>query len=196
MQALPRRFFARPTLRVARELLGTIIARRTRGRLLRGIVVETEAYIGERDLACHASRGRTARAEILYGVPGTLYVYLIYGRYWCLNIVTERKNFPAAVLVRALQPLQGADLMSRRRRTPDLINLTSGPGKLCQAFGITGSWNGRAVGENTIFFRQRKQTLPPDRIGRGPRIGVEYAGPCQAYPWRFFIKGNPHVSRA
>jgi len=207
-------FFCRPTLTVARELLGKYIVRRAGRRILSGKIVETEAYCGEDDLACHASRGRTQRTEILYAEPGTMYVYLIYGMYWCLNIVTERKDFPSAVLIRAVEPIEGLEIMAKRRglffervkrveksslgnssRQARTINLTNGPGKLSQAFGITGRMHGKRLGRDTITIENRGTRIPRHQVCQSPRVGVEYAKRCKNLPWRFFIKGNAYVSQ-
>src|SRR5258708_15459255 len=131
--SLSRNFYNRPTLTVARELIGARLVRILNGHKLVGIISETEAYISEKDLACHARAGRTPRTAVMYGPPGYAYVYFTYGHHWMLNVVTEAEGFPAAVLIRAIQPLEGAAIMSRRRSGRD----TGGPGKLTQAVGIT-----------------------------------------------------------
>ena len=173
-------FFARPTLRVARDLLGMYLVRAIDGKTLSGRIVETEAYAGEDDLACHASRGRTKRTEVLYAPPGMLYIYLIYGMHWCLNIVTERKDFPAAVLIRALEPAEGMEMMVKNRgiclargkrvakvQRARTRNLTNGPGKLCQALGITGEMHGKCMSLNSLRIEDRGVRLAPDQIGAG-----------------------------
>ena len=136
--SFPRDFYDRPTLTVARELIGSRLVRILDGVRLVGLITETEGYIGETDLACHARAGRTPRTAVMYGEPGHAYVYFTYGNHWMLNAVTEREGFPAAVLIRAIQPIEGAEVMSERRKGRD----TFGPGKLCQAMGITKSENG------------------------------------------------------
>ncbi len=141
---LPREFYDRPTEQVARELLGTVLECRTRDGVAAGRIVETEAYVGEHDLACHAAAGRTVRTAPLYGPPGRAYVYFIYGMYWCFNAVTRARGEPSAVLVRALEPVRGLELMRQRRpRAKRDSDLTNGPGKLCLALGIDGSHNSR-----------------------------------------------------
>ena len=136
---LPADFYNRPTERVARELLGCIIETTVRGVRCRARIVETEAYLGEHDPACHAAAGRTARTEVLYGAPGRSYVYFIYGMYWCANAVTRADGLPSAVLIRAAEPIEGVEAMwLRRAKARRLRDLTSGPGRLCQALGITG----------------------------------------------------------
>lgn len=184
--ALPRRpkrlgrsFFARPTLTVAKDLLGKLIIRRIGQRVLVCRITETEAYRGEDDLACHASRGRTLRTEPLYGIPGTAYVYLIYGMYHCFNVVTERKDFPSAVLIRGCIPVtdDGEDEQSRT-----LI----GPGRLCRELEITRDQNGIDLTKNqTLWLADDGRRVRPREIERTPRIGVDYAKHCAAYPWRF-----------
>src|SRR4029078_2522198 len=140
---LPRSFYDRETEIVSRHLLGTGLACRTPEGVASGRIVETEAYLGEHDLACHAAAGRTTRTDPLYGAPGIAYVYFIYGMYWCFNAVTRAESLPSAVLVRALEPLEGIDLMRERRRlrSPRDTDLTNGQGKLCLALGITGEHN-------------------------------------------------------
>ncbi|MGB8981777.1 MAG: DNA-3-methyladenine glycosylase, partial [Anaerolineales bacterium] len=137
VKILPHRFYNRPTLTVARELIGTHLVRILDGVKLVGLITETEAYIGETDLACHAKAGFTPRTAPMYGPPGHAYVYFTYGNHWMLNAVTEREGFPAAVLIRAIQPVEGVEIMLERRNGRD----TRGPGKLCQAMGITKSEN-------------------------------------------------------
>ena len=139
---LPRSFFDRPTQSVARELLGCRLIRKLAGTLLVGTIVETEAYVGERDLACHAKVGRTPRTRIMYGPPGFAYVYFTYGMHWMLNLVTEAEGFPAAVLIRAIQPLEGISCMEDRRSGKPLSQLANGPAKLTQALGIAREENG------------------------------------------------------
>jgi DNA-3-methyladenine glycosylase len=135
---LPRNFYHRPTQRVARDLIGARLVRVLEGVKLAGLITETEAYIGENDLACHAKAGRTPRTAVMYGAPGHAYVYFTYGNHWMLNIVTEREGFPAAVLLRAIQPVEGRETISQRRQGRD----TFGPGKITQALGIAKSENG------------------------------------------------------
>lgn len=202
---LSQKFFARPTVEVARELLGKYLVVRSGNILTSGMVVETEAYVGEDDLACHASRGRTARTEVLYAAPGTAYVYLIYGMYYCFNVVTERTDFPSAVLIRALEPVDGVFLMRKRRAafseprprrgTKDVHALASGPGKLCMALGIDRRMHGHPVYNNGIFFEDRGVVINGFDIIAVPRVGVDYAKHCKDYPWRFYIKDNPFISR-
>ncbi len=200
---LPRRFFARPTLTVARELIGCRLVRCIDGRRLSGIIVEAEAYIGEEDLACHCRHGRTPRTEVMFGKPGTAYVYFTYGLHWMLNVVTEREGFAAAVLIRAIEPLEGTDLMQAHRGLTALRQLCSGPAKLTQALHIDGQDNGidLCVRAANLWLEaggppRPRQTATPLRVGRSPRVGVDYAPePWRSQPWRFFVQDNPFVSR-
>ena len=154
--------------------------------------METEAYVGEHDLACHAAAGRTARTAPLYGPPGNAYVYFIYGVHWCVNAVTRPVDQPSAVLIRALEPLNGIALMRRRRRAAKRdIDLTNGPGKLCEALGITGEHNWLPLQKPPL--RILAGTPIPDGLtSRGPRIGITQ---CVDWPLRWVIAGNPYVSR-
>ena len=188
-------FFKRQTLEVAEGLLGKYLTVKRSGKILSGKIVETEAYIGEDDLACHASRGRTTRSETLYQKAGTIYVYLVYGMYYCFNIVTEREHFPSAVLIRAVEPAEGIDMMKKLRKTGVLHNLASGPGKLCMAFGIDKEMRGKDVFGDEVYIEDRGERVVKEDIARVKRIGVDYAGACAHYPWRFYIKGNKFVSK-
>jgi DNA-3-methyladenine glycosylase len=191
---LRRSFYSRSALDVASELLGKVLVRRYRRRNLSGKIVETEAYVGPHDLACHASKGHTPRTAVMFGEPGHAYVYMIYGFHFCLNVVTEPEGYPAAVLIRALEPLENVDLMRRLRNNPEReIDIASGPGKLCKAMSIDKTLNGEDFLGDAIWIEDRK--LHPRRILTSPRVGVDYAGEYKDKPWRFYIEGNPHVSR-
>jgi len=190
---ISRTFYEQPTLAVARELLGKYLVRKHPDGKAVGRIVETEAYIGPKDLACHASRGRTARTEIMFGPAGFAYVYFIYGVYYCLNIVTEEVDHASAVLIRALEPVEGIELMKKRRRTEELRNLASGPGKLCQAFAIDRSLNGADICGNILYVEDRGDPAP--KILARPRVGVDYAGKWKDKRWRFLIRGSEFVSR-
>ena len=191
---LPRSFYSRSTLDVASDLLGKVLVRRLNGRKLSGKIVETEAYVGPHDLACHASKGHTPRTAIMFGEAGRAYVYMIYGFYFCLNVVTEAVGYPAAVLIRAVEPLENLDLMRRLRNNPKReIDIASGPGKLCRAMSIDKNLNGEDLLGTTIWIEDRK--LDPGPILTSPRVGVDYAGEYKDKPWRFYTEGNPHVSR-
>jgi DNA-3-methyladenine glycosylase len=175
---LPRTFFNRPTLNVARALVGKYLLRETDTGTVAGKIIEVEAYVGPQDLACHASKGRTKRTDVLFGPPGQAYVYLIYGMYHCLNVVTEADGFPAAVLIRALE-VEG--------------QLIDGPGRLCRALAIDRTLNrlDMTVGKE-VWFEDRGERLSPRRVGAHPRIGVDYAGAWAEKPWRFRMQsGSP-----
>ncbi|OGO50170.1 MAG: hypothetical protein A2Z30_05185 [Chloroflexi bacterium RBG_16_64_43] len=184
--ALPRAFFARDTHLVARSLLGARLVRIDRGRRLSGVIVEAEAYIGEADLGCHARSGRTARNAVMFGEPGHAYVYFTYGMHWMLNVVTEAEGRPAAVLLRAIWPMEGVAAMRRRRgRQP----LADGPGKLCQALGIDGRLNGLDLCRPgaRLFFEKGKAFAEAD-IVRGPRVGLDSVPePWKSLPWRYRV---------
>ena len=191
---LPRSFYSRSTLDVANDLLGKVLIRRLGRRKLAGRIVETEAYVGPHDLACHASKGHTPRTAVMFGPPGFAYVYMIYGFYFCLNVVTEPEGYPAAVLIRAVEPLEGVDLMKKLRSHPVRhTNIASGPGKLCMAMSIDKQLNGADLLGTTIWIEDR--AIDRGAILASPRVGVDYAGEYKDKPWRFYVDGNPHVSR-
>jgi DNA-3-methyladenine glycosylase len=182
---LPESFYARPALTVARELLGAhLVLEEGRQRRV-GRIVETEAYIGEHDLACHAAKGLTPRTEVLFGPPGRAYVYLIYGMHHCFNVVTEAPGVAAAVLVRAVEPVEGLPPGVR----------TDGPGRLCRAFGITLIHNRFDLKSSPLYLRAG-EAVPEARVARGPRIGVDYAGAWADEPFRLWVMDSAHVSRA
>jgi DNA-3-methyladenine glycosylase len=189
---LPREFYERETEIVAREMLGTVLECRTPEGLASGVIVETEAYLGEHDLACHAAAGRTRRTEHLYGPAGISYVYFIYGMYWCFNAVTREEGLPSAVLVRALEPLDGIALMRRRRpRIRYDVDLTNGPGKLCTALGITGSHTGKSLQRYPVVIREG-EAVPDAQVELTARIGITKSAD---WPLRWIVRGNPFVSR-
>lgn len=191
MKPIPPTFYARPTLQVARELLGCEVWVKSGRTELAGRIVEAEAYIGEEDPACHAHRGRTARTGIMYGPAGIAYVYFTYGNHWMLNFVTEREEFPAAVLIRAIEPVEGITLMRRRRRVSRDFDLTNGPGKLTSALGLSGDDNGTGLqGPRIRVVSPRRKLQEP--VGTSGRIGVNEGF---ERPWRFFLQGNPWVSK-
>jgi len=187
---LGRDFYARDTLQVARELLGKRLVRVIDGRRLSGFIVETEAYIGEEDRACHASRGRTPRTEVMYGPPGHAYIYFIYGMYHCLNVVTDKVGFPAAVLIRGIQPQEGAEYMRRNRGFPPEGELANGPGKLCQALAIDQSLNGLDLCTNDLLFIAEAAEVDPGEIEVTPRIGIRADEMAKKRPWRFLLHGK------
>lgn len=188
---MPRSFYEQPTLEVAKQLLGKYLVRVTEAGPVVGKIVETEAYVGPEDRASHASRGRTRRTEVMFGPPGYAYVYLIYGMYYCFNVVTEREGYPAAVLVRAVEPVPPLQSFgsSNRRNLP-----TNGPGKVCRYFGIDRSFNGMDLCGSALFIEDRRTPIAPEEIAQAPRIGVDYAGRWKDMPWRFYLRGNLYVS--
>lgn len=189
---LARDFYDRETEVVSRELLGAVLECRTADGLASGIIVETEAYIGEHDAACHAAAGRTRRTEPLYGPPGIAYVYFIYGIHWCINAVTRAEGFPSAVLIRALEPLGGLPLMRRRRvKARSDRELTNGPGKLCAALGIDSRMNGLPLQRAPVVIRAGDPVKDRD-VDITPRIGITQAA---EWPLRYLVRGNPFVSR-
>lgn len=187
VKAFPREFYDRPTLTVARALIGARLVRIMDGLRLTGLITETEAYIGEDDLGCHAKAGKTARTEIMYGPAGHAYVYFTYGNHWMLNAVTERAGFPAAVLIRAIQPEEGAQVMSARRGGRD----TLGPGKLTQALGIAKGENGADLtAAASGLWIEAGQAVPNSLVTISPRVGLNTVPePWLSKPWRFLVKG-------
>jgi DNA-3-methyladenine glycosylase len=187
---LPRDFFARPTLQVARELLGARLVHLDNGQRLAGWISETEAYIGEADLGCHARAGRTPRTQVMYGPPGHAYVYFTYGMHWCFNFVTEVESFPAAVLIRAIQPCEGIEIIAARRAPQPPTRWTDGPGKLCQALAIDRRHNGMdlCAPESELFVETGLQ-ISPKTVTIGPRVGLtNVPEPWQSMPWRFRVQ--------
>lgn len=193
---LPREFYARDTLDVARDLLGKRLVRLDDGARLSGRITEVEAYIGEDDRASHASPGPTARNAPMYGLPGYTYVYLIYGVHHCLNVVTEREGFPAAILIRALEPLEGLEIIQRYRRlhTPS-PHLTCGPGRVCAALNIDRSLNACDLcAPDALLWIEDAAPVPEIQLARSPRIGVRGDQTALDRLWRFYIKNSAWVS--
>ena len=190
---LSRSFYEQPTIDVAKQLLGKFLIHRHTDATLVGRIVETEAYLGPQDLACHAAKGRTRRTEVMFGAAGHAYVYFIYGFYNMLNLVTEAEDYPAAVLIRAVQPIRGVELMKQQRKSDLLHNLASGPGKLCQAFAIDRSHNGADVCGKTLYLEDRGEPTP--KFDATPRIGVDYAGAWRDKPLRFVVRDSKFVSK-
>ena len=182
MQKLPRRFYDRDTIPVAQELLGKWLVHKSEGRERIGKIVEVEAYLGEHDLAAHSSKGLTARTKTMFGPPGFAYVYLIYGVHHCMNVVTEREGHAAAVLLRAVEPVK------------NLEGRTQGPGLLCRALKIDRRLNAHDLLSDNFFIAE-PEAAGKISIVKRPRIGVEYAGQWAKRHLRFYIKGNPFVSR-
>lgn len=189
-EPLERDFFGRPTLLVARQLLGHLLVHCTAEGVTAGRIVETEAYLGPNDPASHAYR-RTPRSEVMWGPPGYAYVYFTYGNHFCINVVTETEGVAGAVLIRALEPLEGIELMRHRRGIEEARLLCSGPGRLTQAMAITGAHNGVDLCAPPLYIA-RGGLRPDERIACSGRVGIARAA---GWPWRFYIEGNPHVSR-
>lgn len=220
--ALPLEYYGQLTLTVAKDLLGKLLlvvekpeeaeldAPVTIEDLVGGLIVETEGYVGQDDPACHAYRGRTARNGVMWDEPGHAYVYFTYGNYWMINVVTEQAGFPAAVLIRALEPTIGLDKMRARRHlhllkaapvNPSDRNLTNGPGKLCQALDISRVLNGQPLNGPSLYIcdpaklsaiPQLAQTLPNFEMAETTRIGITRGVDL---PWRYYVKGNRFVSK-
>jgi DNA-3-methyladenine glycosylase len=191
---LPRSFYVRPTITVAKDLLGKYLVRRIQKKLLVGRIVEVEAYLGEKDPASHAYRGKTKRNEVMFREGGHLYVYFTYGMHFCCNVVTEEAGKGRAVLLRAVEPIEGVKEMRKRRRfssdRKDYWNLTNGPAKLCEAFGIQRKVNGTDLLGRELFLTEGEE-IPGSKIRSSTRIGVKNGADKK---WRFFVRGNPFVS--
>jgi DNA-3-methyladenine glycosylase len=194
---LPRKFYTRPNvLTVARDLLGKLLVVPSEdGRRVSGMIVETEAYRGPEDRASHAFGGRrTKRTETMYGEGGFAYVYFVYGMYYQFNVVCNVPDIPHAILVRALEPVENIELMRERRHQHPDHYLTNGPGKLCIALNIDRALNGADLLGDRVWLEEF-QPIPPRRIAKGPRIGIDYAQEWIDKPWRFWIRDNSYVSR-
>ena len=202
MARISKEFYNRDTVQVSQDLLGKYLVRSYNGELLVGRITETEAYIGRCDKACHAYHyKRTARTETLFMAPGHSYIYLIYGMYNCLNFVTEAENEPAAVLIRAVEPLAGIDTIYRLRFGDKplspyrLKNFMNGPGKVCQGFALTKLENKLDLESDTLYVCDSLEeldidcpVLPKERMCVGPRIGIDYAEEARDFPWRFWLE--------
>jgi len=197
MEKLCRSFYQRNALTVAKELLGKILVHNSPQGKTSGKIVETEAYLGIEDPASHAyKRERTPRTEIQYKEGGYVYIYQIYGMYFCLNVVTGKINQPHSVHIRALEPLEGIELMLKRRginSSKTSKGFANGPAKLCQAMGIDKNLYGENLTKNNLFICSG-ETVKESQIQSAPRIGIDYAGEAKHYPWRFYIKGNIYIS--
>lgn len=190
LKRLERDFFDRNTIEVARDLLGTRLVRLGDGQRLAGIITETEAYRGEEDQACHARSGRTSRTEVMYGPPGHAYVYLNYGIHWLLNFVTEVESKPAAVLIRAIEPIEGLDIIAQRRDGRPRSEWTNGPAKLTQALGVDKRFNRVDLcAPDAQLFVEVSERVPDSEVVTGPRVGIEgVPQPWRSIPWRFKLK--------
>lgn len=193
-------FFSRNTITVAKELLGQfLITKSEEGRVV-GKIIETEAYMGIDDLACHASHGRTPRTDVLFGEPGRLYVYLNYGIFWLTNIVAHEKNNVGGILLRSAEIIEGKETVIKRLEKSKFVkanqSLASGPGKLSIAFGLNKDFhNLKITKSDKILLEENKKKIPKSDIVETKRIGVEYAKHCKDYHWRFYIKDNKFVSK-
>jgi DNA-3-methyladenine glycosylase len=196
-RSLPRGFFERPTLQVARALLGAVLLHDTPEGRTSGRIVEVEAYRGPRDRAAHSRGGHySPRNQAMWGAAGHAYVYFVYGMHFCMNVVTRAPGVPEAVLIRALEPLDGIELMRTRRRLEPRVpawRLCRGPGTLCRALGITRAFDGHDLRREPLRLVQAT-SVAGRLVVRTPRIGVAYAGPDAAHPWRFAVRGSPAVS--
>jgi DNA-3-methyladenine glycosylase len=189
---VPASFYDRDTEQVSRDMLGMLLQCTTPEGVTSGIIVETEAYIGEHDLACHAAAGRTVRTAPMYERAGIAYVYFVYGMYWCFNAVTRAEGLPSAVLVRAVEPVEGLDLMRRRRpRVRRDRDLTNGPGKLCLAMAIDGSMNRQSLQRGSLVIREHT-SYPDSAVAITPRIGITQAAD---WPLRWVVTGNDYLSK-
>ena len=194
---LPREFYLRPTIRVARELVGKLLVRRLGSRILIGKIVEVEAYLGQNDPASHAYNGKTKRNEVMFGKGGHLYVYFTYGMHFCSNVVTEEEGIGQAVLLRAVEPIAGLETMAYNRRLTlktekDKRNLCSGPARLCEAFGIRRNVNGIDLCGKELWIAQETATRERYPIVKTTRVGITRG---VEHKWRFCLQDNPFVSK-
>lgn len=190
---LPREFYEKDTITVAKSLLGHVVVRRENGTETSGAIVETEAYMGRIDAAAHSYKGKSERTAIMFGDKGFAYIYMIYGMYYCMNVTSGTKHEPEAILIRALEPLSGTQTMKERRKTQKTENLCSGPGKLCMAMDINKRHYGIDLTKSKDFFIEYGQDIQD--IEESRRINIDYAGEAKDYLWRFTIKDNPFVSK-
>jgi len=194
---LPKAFYLHDTVSVARALLGCVLWRRLdHGELLAARIVETEAYLGANDMASHARRGlRSARNESMYLEGGHAYVYFTYGMHWCLNVVTQEADLAEAVLLRAAEPLRGIESMRERRpKAKKERELMNGPGKICMAMDIDRRMDGQSLRGDSLWITARDLEIADDDIAVSPRIGIDNSGDAAAWPLRFFLRSNLHVS--
>jgi DNA-3-methyladenine glycosylase len=201
MKTLGREFYNRDSLIVAKELLGKVLVHEIVGQKVSAKIVESEAYMGIEDKAAHSYGGkRTPRVEVMYGGPGFSYVFIIYGMYYCFNIVTREEGNPQAVLIRAVEPIGGFDLMAQNRfkktynqlTKSQIKGLTNGPGKLCRAFLIDKSLNGEDLCGSKLYVEEGE--TEKFSIVSAKRVGIDYAGEAKDYLWRFYIEDNKYVS--
>lgn len=192
-------FYSGTTEDIARRLLGKRLCRRTPSGLYVGRIVETEAYVGEKDLACHSARGRTKRNEAMFGPAGRAYIYMIYGMYHCLNVVTQEAGMAEAVLIRALEPLvlssEKITATQKTWRNRDVEKILNGPGKLCREFEIGKELNGLKFAKENSLWMEEGENIPPSKIVKVKRIGVAYAESWKDKPLRFYIKDKNFISK-
>lgn len=194
---LTKKFYSRPVLDVARDLLGKILVKKEGNKLLSGRIVEVEAYDGRIDEAAHSFNGMTERNEVMFREGGYFYVYFTYGVHHCCNVVTGKKDHGTAVLIRAVEPIDGIEIMTKRRfgksklTAKEIINLTNGPGKICQAFDFNRKYSGVHLTGNVVFILNQPK-LKKSKIGISERIGITKS---KELIWRFFETGNPYLSR-
>jgi len=195
-ERLSRDYFARNTIQVARELLGARLLRLEGSRRVGGVIIETEAYRGEEDMACHARAGRTARTQVMYGKPGHAYVYFTYGMHWMLNFVTEPEGYPAAVLIRAILPVEGLSFIQSRRNSTPPTHWTDGPAKLCQALRIGGEQHGMdCCDPNSEILVEAGMEIPESDVEISPRVGlIKVPEPWKSMPWRFRLNDLSYPS--
>ena len=192
---LTRSFYQNPTLDVAKNLLGKTLIRQTNNHCYVARIIETEAYIGKDDSACHASKGLTPRTQVMFGEAGCAYIYFVYGMHYMFNIVTEAKDYPAAVLIRAIEPLENIEQMIINRKGQNR-NIGNGPAKLCQALEIDKSLNGLDLTKGQALWLEDADCVNPQNIVARPRIGIDYADKRDREAlWRFYIKTNRHISK-
>ena len=191
-ERLSESFFGQNTVLVARDLLGKRLVRQEGNQRLSGVIIETEAYRGQEDLACHARAGRTPRTEIMFGPPARAYIYFIYGMHWLLNFVTENDGFPGAVLIRAIIPEEGLEIISQRRNGQPSKEWTNGPAKICQAMGIDSQLNGINIcAREAQVFVENDIGIQSEMIQAGPRIGLNSVPePWRSKPWRFKLRAQ------
>jgi DNA-3-methyladenine glycosylase len=199
MSKLPKEFYLREdVIQISKDLLGKYLYTKIKGKITGGMIVETEAYMAPEDKASHAfNNRRTSRTEIFYHDGGISYVYLCYGIHYLFNIITNFKDIPHAVLIRAIEPVEGIDIMVKRRRKTKLgFDLTAGPGSTSMSLGITSNQNGLDLTGDTVWLEDKGIKIADKNIIKSPRVGVAYAKEYAAKPWRFRIKDNPWTSRA
>lgn len=198
---LPPEFYqSTDVVQIARDLLGKVLVTTFGGQYTAGRITETEAYRAPDDRACHAwGNRRTARTEVMFGAGGSAYVFLCYGIHHLFNVVTAPENQAHAVLIRAVEPLEGVDIMRQRRggKNQSLVQMTTGPGALCQALGITTRWTGQPLSDpdSPLWIEDRGELIVAENIAAGKRIGVDYAGAAADWPWRFWIRHSPFVKK-